>query len=203
MEQEDINSFLYDLYADVSPMTISIACRKKHGIDDQAFVYGESHLPSMPLIFQEIRPRQGEIFYDLGCGSGRLLLYAALSFSFAKCIGVELLDDLVGIAKTKIEFCKTRLVELSLPNMMSAVEVIHADFTKIDVSDADVIYIAATCFSNKFMRSLALSLADQLTSGSRVITLTKSLSTKQFRIKTSQLYPMEWGQTTVVFHERI
>ena len=202
MKQKDINSFLYDLYDDVSPITVSIRCRKKHGIDDQAFVYGESHLPSMSVIFQEMRPRAGEIFYDLGCGSGRLLLYAALSFSFAKCIGVELLDDLVNIAKAKLELCNKRLVKLSLPKL-STVEFVHADFTKIDVSDADVVYIAATCFSNKFMRSLALFLANQLASGSRVITLTKNLPAKQFRINKSQFYPMEWGQTTVVFHERV
>lgn len=206
MNHADINSFLYALYHDVSPIAVSIKCRKKHGIyTDKSLVYGESHLPSLHEIFNEINPQPGEIFYDFGAGSGRLLLFAALNFPFAKCIGVELLDDLVNMAQTKLALCQKKLANLPnfVANNMGEIKFVHADFTKVDVSDADVIYIASTCFTNKFMHSLALFLEKQLVSGSRVITFTKSLPSKKFRVSKRQFYLMEWGQTTVIFHEKI
>ena len=38
------------------------------------------------------KPKAGEVFYDLGCGSGQPLMVAALLFpELAKCTGIELL----------------------------------------------------------------------------------------------------------------
>ncbi|EKE00684.1 MAG: hypothetical protein ACD_21C00293G0013 [uncultured bacterium] len=206
MNQENINRFLYSIYNDVSPSAVSIECRKKYGLyDDNCLVYGESHLPSLYDIFNEVAPKTGEIFYDWGSGSGRVVLYAALNFPFAKCKGIELLDDLVDVAQTKLELFKKELPNLSDfdPNKSGEIEFIQADFTKVAVSDADVIYMASTCFDEKLMSSLAALLEKQLRSGARVITATKSLPSEQFKITKSQLFPMEWGQVTVFFHEKI
>jgi len=206
MDQKDITHFLYSLYGDISPAAISINCRKKHGIyDDLSLVYGESHLPSLYEIFNEINPRSGEIFYDLGSGGGRLLLYAALSFPFAKCVGIELLDDLINIAQIKLELCKKELSNLSDfdANKLGEIAFVQADFTQIDLSAANVVYTASTCFSEEFMYNLALRLENQLSIGARVITLSRPLPSKQFTIIKSQFYPMEWGKVTVFFHEKI
>lgn len=206
MNQKDITHFLYSLYRDVSPTSISVNCRKKHGIyEDRSLVYGESHLPSLYGLFNEISPKPGEIFYDLGSGSGRLVLYAALSFPFAKCIGIELLDDLINIAQTKLELCKKELP--NLPDFdaskLGEIEFIHADFRKIDISNANIIYIASTCFDDEFMLDLALHLENQLLAGTRIITFSRPLPSKQFKIIKNRLYPMEWGQVTIFFHEKI
>ena len=206
MNQKDITHFLYALYDDVSPMSISINCRKKLGVyGDRSLVYGESHLPSLYEIFYEINPRPGEIFYDLGSGSGRLVLYAALSFPFAKAVGIELLDDLVSVAQTKLTLGKKRFFDLPGfdPNKLGEIEFVQADFTRTDLKDANVVYIASTCFENEFMFNLAWHLEKQLAAGTRVITFTRPLPSKQFKIIKHQLYPMEWGQVTIFFHKKI
>jgi SAM-dependent methyltransferase len=205
MNQKDITPFLYALYDDVSPMSISISCRKKLGIyEDRSFVYGESHLPSLYEIFNEIKPQPGEIFYDLGSGSGRLVLYAALSFPFAKSIGIELLDGLVNVAQTKLVLGKKRLFDLPNfdPNKLGEIEFILADFTKADLKGANVVYIASTCFEDEFMLNLTLHLEKQLAVGTRVITFARPLPSQQFKIIKHQFYPMEWGQATIFFHEK-
>lgn len=206
MDQKDINSFLYSLYRDISPIAISIECRKKHGIyDDKSFVYGDSHLPSLYEIFNETNPKPGEIFYDLGSGSGRLILYAALSFPFAKCIGIELLDDLVNVAQTKLELFKKKLIDLPgfEPDKLGEIKFIQADFTKANFSDANVIYMASTCFPEELMRMLAVLFEKQLSPGTRIISFTKSLPSKKIKVIKSKPYQMEWGQATAFFHEKI
>ena len=205
MNQEDIIHFLYSIYNDISPTSISINCRKKHGLyGDRSLTYGESHLPSLYEIFNEVKPKEGEIFYDLGSGSGRLVLYAALSFPFAKCVGIELLDDLVTSSQEKLDLCKKRA--FSLPgfeqNKLGEVEFRQADFTKSNISDANIVYIASTCFENEFMLNLSLYLENQLAKKTRVITFARPLSSNKFKIIKKGLFPMEWGQTTIFFHEK-
>ena len=48
----------------------------------------------MPL-FALTNPKEGEVFWDLGCGGGRAMVIAALCFPQLKAVkGVELLDGL-------------------------------------------------------------------------------------------------------------
>lgn len=206
MNQENINRFLYSLYNDVSVMTTSLECRKKHGLsEDKSFVYGDSHLPSLYEIFNEVKPKLGEVFYDFGSGGGRVVFLAALGFPFAKSIGIELLDDLVTLSQKKLELLKKELTSLADfdPIKLGEIKFIQADCSTVDVRDANVIYIASTCFDNVLMDKLAISLEKQLVPGVRVITFTKSLPSKKFKVIKNQLYPMEWGQVTVFFQEKI
>ena len=51
-----------------------------------------------------VKPKPGEIFYDLGCGSGQPLLIASLAFPKLKaCRGIELLDDLAALGQEVTE----------------------------------------------------------------------------------------------------
>jgi hypothetical protein len=205
MKQKDITHFLYSLYGDISPATISINYRKKHGIyENLSLVYGESHLPSLYALFNEINPRPGEIFYDLGSGSGRLVLYAALSFPFAKCIGIELLDDLINIAQIKLELCKKEAPNLPGfdSNKLGEIEFIQADFTQVALSTATLVYIASTCFNDELMHNLALRLENQLPIGARVITFSRPLLSKKIKVTKNKIYSMEWGKVAIFFHEK-
>ena len=79
------------------------------------------------LKLAEIRP--GQKFYDLGCGDGKLVFAAA--GAGAKAIGYEisLLPDL--IAKSRSFFVENT-------------EIKFKNFWKVDLSDADVIYLFLT-----------------------------------------------------------
>ena len=47
-----------------------------------------------------MKPKRGEIFYDLGCGSGQPLMIAAMAYPALKaCRGIELLENLANLGK--------------------------------------------------------------------------------------------------------
>jgi len=206
MDQKSINVFLYRLYDEDKAATVSVQCRKKyHAYSQNSLIYGNSHLPSLYEIFSKVKPCAGEVFYDLGSGSGRVVLFAALSFPFMKCVGIELVDELVRLAKDQLKLMQGRVPNLEGydPSMLGEIEFIRGDLTKVDVSDADVVYTASTCFDEKLILALANSLEKQVAKGTRVITLAKSLPSKEFKVFYQQLCPMEWGETTIYFQERV
>ena len=73
--------------------------------------YGEvEFLHFVPLI-EAMSPKNGDVFYDIGCGTARPLVVAALAYSnfISKCKGVELL---AGLAETATQ-CAERTAILS------------------------------------------------------------------------------------------
>ena len=60
--------------------------------DGNEFTYGEVNFPSFIPLLEFVKPKQGEILYDLGCGSGRPMIIAAMAFpELQACIGIELM----------------------------------------------------------------------------------------------------------------
>ncbi len=204
--QHDIDAFLYRLYQDVAVAAISISCRKKLGLYSQdSFIYGDSYMPSLYEIISEVKPQPGEVFYDLGSGGGRVVLFAALSFPFAKAVGVELLNDLDAVARQQLNLMYKKLPAMVGfdPGKIGNIQFVNGDFTKTEVSDADIIYVASTCYEAKLMHKLADFLAEQVKVGTRIITCTQSLPANGFKINTTKVYAMEWGLVTVFFQEKI
>jgi precorrin-6B methylase 2 len=58
-------------------------------------LYGEIALPHFVWLLSNIMAaREGEVFYDLGSGSGKVVAAAAMTCAFRSCTGIELLDGL-------------------------------------------------------------------------------------------------------------
>ena len=204
--QQDIKKFLDNVYGEVSAVSVSIKARQKLNIyDDRNYVYGDFELASLYEILNEIKPRAGEVFYDLGSGGGKVAMFAALAFPFAKCVGVELLEDLHGLSADVLGRLKNKLNEENFVKKPDDINInfICGDLLKADVSDADVIYTYSTCFDQNVMSNLAKVLEEQLKPGARVITVTKSLPSEKFKIVREGKYNVEWGQATVFFQEKI
>lgn len=72
--------------------------------------------------------KQGETFYDLGCGTGKTVIYAAKN-SQAKAIGVEISFILILICKIKQALNLNKNIKFKWKNLF-----------KEDLSQADVIY---------------------------------------------------------------
>ena len=65
---------------------------------------GEVVFHSFIPLLEYTKPKDGEVFYDLGCGLGKPLLIASLAFPKLKaCIGIELLE---GVASKADEVAK-------------------------------------------------------------------------------------------------
>ena len=71
--------------------------------DDVSVTYFETEYAAMVSILQAAGAGNGQVLYDLGCGSGRALLAAALSgIRFMKCVGVEILPSLAATAQQSV-----------------------------------------------------------------------------------------------------
>ena len=62
-------------------------------------VYGELNLEELTKIFYNINIKKNDIFYDLGCGSGKINLYMALKYNI-KSIGIEIIEERINVAKS-------------------------------------------------------------------------------------------------------
>ncbi|MHB1988225.1 MAG: methyltransferase domain-containing protein [Acidimicrobiales bacterium] len=99
----------------------------------------EPYIPSRWWLLRRLLPVRTvapyDVFVDLGCGMGRIVLQAAWRYPFRRIIGVELDSELAGIARMNIAQNTARL-------KCKAVEIIHADARRYDFpSDATIVYL--------------------------------------------------------------
>ena len=80
-------------------------------------------------IFKLANLKPGQVFYDLGCGNGKTVLYAAKHFK-VKAVGVELAFPMYFVCKIRQLFARDKNIEFRLANLFTT-----------DISDADVIYV--------------------------------------------------------------
>lgn len=107
-------------------------------------------------IFKLADLKPGETFYDLGCGNGRLVVYAAENFP-VKAIGLELAIPLYLICAIRKFFRRNKNLHFKLKNLFSEY-----------LSDADVVYIFG--MPDKLKTKLKEKLEIELKPGARVIT---------------------------------
>jgi cyclopropane fatty-acyl-phospholipid synthase-like methyltransferase len=101
--------------------------------------------------------KPGEIFYDLGCGDGRLPLYAARRYG-ARGVGLELSLPLYLICRMRLIFHRSGKVKFKFK-----------DLYRENLAEADVVYMFADS-SRKFKGDLLAKLKNELKPGARVIT---------------------------------
>jgi len=108
-------------------------------------------------LFNFITFKSTDIFYDLGCGDGRVVIEVAKRFGI-KAIGIEARLDLVEMARKKA------LRE----GVSDKVEIIYGDFFKIPLYNATIVYAYLLTSVNKLLRP---KLESELRPGTRVVTL--------------------------------
>lgn len=196
-----------ELYRHVRGKAISNLTRRLLKIQSDEFIYGEIEFPSFYLILEKVKPQVGEIFYDLGSGSGKAVFAAALSFDFAKAYGIEFLPALYRKAQEQKVKCRNLIQSQHLAfqdvylKKWAGIAFLNESFLETDFSDADIIYIAATCFEDKTWTALIKKLTT-LKPGSRVIVTTKKIEHKAFELLNSSTELMSWGLCRVNIYRR-
>ena len=73
---------------------------RKKMMSDRTLTYGEVLCLSFIPVLEALEPKQGDVFYDVGCGAAIPVTTAALALGdvLAKARGIELLDDLTNLA---------------------------------------------------------------------------------------------------------
>jgi hypothetical protein len=192
------------LYSDVNGYALSNAARQKLNHYDKSHTYGEVSAESIYRILNEVKPKEGEIFYDLGSGTGKAVIMAALTYPFAKCKGVELLDDLHDGAVSVLKRYDTEIKAHMQDQLdQTEIEFIHANFFECDLRDANVIFVHSTCLDEYTMNKLEEKLAYELLPQTRVVTVTKTFQSDVFDLKKYQEYNMAWGKAIAFFYEKV
>lgn len=181
--------------------------RTELSLDRTSFTYGEVDFISLGETIEIIQSHHGPIptcaFYDLGSGSGKGVISAALLYPFSKCVGIELLKSLFDISLDfKLSYEQTRLslieshsdIWSSLPD----IEFIHSDMFETGWSDAGFIFANSTCFDQSMMDRISAAPAQP---GTWAVTLTKHLM-QPWAVLQSFRKSMSWGDATVYIHQR-
>ena len=108
----------------------------------------------LPRIFKLAQLKPGEVFYDLGCGNGKVVLYANKNFQ-AKAIGLEISLPMYLTCKIRQIFNYNRNLSFKLKNLYHQY-----------LSNADVVYFFG--MPDK-VEKLRAKLEKELKPGSRVV----------------------------------
>ena len=173
-------------------------------ISDSTLTYGEIDFVSIGQVLLTIEERfncmpKGGIFYDLGSGTGKGVVAAALLGDFSICRGIELLEGLFSIStaiKTKYDERTSQILaeHSGLFRTLPTVELYLNDFFQYDWSDAGLIFANSTCFDHDMMRKIGQV---QLRNGTVGISFTKTIPGDNWIVLESIKKDMSWGEATV------
>ncbi len=106
-------------------------------------------------IFQVADLKSGEVFYDLGCGDGRMVLYAGKNFT-VQAIGIEFLFPLFVVCKIRQIFSGGKNIEFKKKNLFHE-----------KISSADVVYVFG--LPHTLAQGLKEKFKKELKPGARVV----------------------------------
>ncbi|MEM0453911.1 MAG: methyltransferase domain-containing protein [Sulfolobales archaeon] len=110
----------------------------------------------LPYIMSLAKVRSGDVFYDLGCGDGRIVIEAALHGAKGVCVEVN---------KELISRAEERARKLGV---FDKIAFINDDFFHVSLNDATVIYMYLLTSVNKMLKP---KLSREIKIGTRVVTL--------------------------------
>lgn len=198
-ELKKIEKSLKLLYKNTPSSFISYCDRKRLKIEEDAFTYGEIEFLSFFLILDIVKPKSHEVFYDLGSGSGKAVFATACYGEISKCYGIELLPKLYQLAKNKIIKAKAHHF---LRDKSSRISFLNKNFLDMDFTDADIVFINATCLSHPSWEKIQEKLL-KLKSGSRIIVTTKKILNNHFAVIYQGMTLMSWGVNSINIYQKV
>ena len=219
---ERVFSELTELHSLALGKDLSAAEREGRGIADGAMhslVYGETPFRSLGVILQRVQHLLGvrsfasAVFLDLGAGTGKPVLAAALLHRWAECRGIELVEGLHAASLELLERWEDGLPYLPagerrlrhrIPAAARAtpVRLLRGDVLELDWSDVDVAFACSTCFDAELMARVSRR-AEALRPGSVVVTCSDALSSPRFGLLEEVAMTMSWGPCTVYIQQRM
>ncbi len=164
-------------------------------------LYGETLFETVgnifthPLVKEKVK--QAKVFYDLGSGTGNVVIAAALLKLFDKCCGIELLEGLYKRSALQHK----KLVHVN-KDLAARVQFFNSSFTDHDFSDADVIYANHPTKDPEIQAQLEAQLL-KLKPGSLITYVIHTMHDNvNFTKLGSEKFTFSWGEATVHFYER-
>lgn len=185
------------LYAGIDGYSISEQDREKLSYWYIGHTYGEILFPSFAEILAKAEPKSGDVFYDLGSGVGKATIAASLLYDFSRVVGIEKMIRLYNQANIILgEYNK-----ITKTNQQT--KYINDDFKSVDFSDADMVFMHATCWSYELENLNFIRKLEGLKKGARIITATYAIGSTVFNTSHIGAYKFNWGKTNVYLSVRI
>ena len=178
-------------------------------IKESSLTYGEIEFQALGEIFYTIQERYGGLpsggaFYDLGSGTGKALLAAALLGNFSECIGIEILSGLHKISISLIEEYDDEITQHVLQNSslwitIPKIRSILGDICQEDWKSAAFIFVNSTCFSDEMVEFVS---DVEVPVGTLAVSLTRALSARTWVSLETVRKRMSWGEATVYIQRK-
>ena len=183
-------------YFDISGKDLSYQERvDKHLTGTSEFIYGEINFEHFAALIDSLKPRAGEIFWDLGSGVGKCIATVGCMYPELEVWGVEKLNSLYKASKEVIQ-------NLANERNVKNINVIEGDFRDTDWTNADILFISDLTLSLDMCRYIENKVRE-MKRGARVITL-KSLNDAGYLKETRFMrVKMSWGRAGVFIYEKI
>ena len=192
------------LYSDINGYSLSHKAREAH--DDKEIIkellYGEVPFAVWREIVEKTNPKKDGVFFDLGSGTGRVVMESHIVFDFKKSIGVELLKGLHDKAcEVKDKFDK--FVKPKILNQLKdrQLQFVNANIFEVDLQEADLIFMNHPFKDRELFEKLEEKFLKELKPQTKIVTTIRSLNNRAFKDLGSKKYEFSWGESTIYFHE--
>lgn len=120
-----------------------------------AQAYGELSEASTLRLLRWLAPGEDDVLYDLGAGTGKLVLLAACATRVGRAVGVELSRHHHGVATGVLEALLARVGAEVAVTLRARVSLVREDLRAVDIADATIVYACSTCFPDDVRTALA------------------------------------------------
>lgn len=150
--------------------------------------YGETTWFGIDAALKAVNATPEDVFYDLGCGTGRNVFYANLVKGM-NATGIDLLPTFVRNGQALVEQFKLENIRFLEQNIFTT-----------NLREATVVYITANCFDAETMGLLVKRLED-LQPGARVISTHRPIPSPHLQVTGQQMLPFSWGVDKMVYQQ--
>lgn len=202
MDRDQIRQTFDRLYENVNGYSLSHQARRRLSTEERSLVYGEVIPEGFLDVLARAEPKEGETFYDLGSGTGRAVILAALAFPFARLVGIELLDTLHDAAESvRRRFESDVRPALAGAGRTAVLELRAGDFLEAELSDADVVFMQSNCFEPSLLRAL-MQKFERLPPGVRILALGQFLNATHLALVDTGPCELGWGESFFALYRR-
>lgn len=164
-----------------------------------AETYGEILCESMQKLIKKMQINQQDIFYDLGSGTGKVVMQVFLSTSVKAAYGIECMPHLHQFAQAA-----QQQLQQELPAFYHHERQLHyylGSFFDISFRDATIIYIGSPCFTQSMLNTLSRQM-NQLPQLHTIISLRPFNHLEHLHFKKAIRVECSWDSALCYLYQR-
>lgn len=184
----DVRGALRRLYRDLDGFDVSEAEEAVVVARRSSPLYGEIMPSATRRLLEHLRLGARDTLFDLGSGSGKVVLHAALACKLSRIVGVELVRPRHAMAEQALARARAEGLLRT-----KRVELLRRDFMRVDLSGASVVYTCSTAFPDALMLRLAKKLSC-LRPGARLVSLQDLDDNPWFELQEVLRLDMSWSR---------